>query len=117
MAAASVADRLKHISRSIAAVEDYWVGKTLTDFLATEPLRAATERHLLIISEAVRFIPDQDKAEHPQIPWQDIAGIGNILRHGYDIVDPERIWNVVQYDLAALQTAVDQISQRYAASS
>ncbi len=57
MAAASVSDRLLHIRRSIAAIEGYWAGKTFKDFEANEPLRAATERHLLIISEAVRHIP------------------------------------------------------------
>ncbi len=85
MAAASVRDRLLHIARSIAAIEGYWGGKTFQDFGASEPLRAATERHLLIISEAIRHVPKCDKDNHPQIPWRDIAGIGNILRHGYDI--------------------------------
>ena len=69
MAAASVRDRLLHIARSLAAIEGYWDGKTFLEFEANEPLRAATERHLLIISEAVRHIPQSDKDTHPQIPW------------------------------------------------
>jgi uncharacterized protein with HEPN domain len=109
MAAASVRDRLLHIERSIAAIAGYWHGKTLKDFDACEPLRAATERHLLIISEAVKHIPQSDKDGHPQIPWRDIAGIGNILRHGYDIVDPQRIWSVVTLDLPALDVAIGAI--------
>lgn len=38
----------------MSRLEGYWAGKTFKDFEANEPLRAATERHLLIISEAVR---------------------------------------------------------------
>ncbi|MFY9642863.1 MAG: HepT-like ribonuclease domain-containing protein [Rhodomicrobium sp.] len=113
MAAASVRDRLLHIARSIAAMESYWDGKTFEDFEASEPLRAATERHLLIVSEAVRHIPHSDKDNHPQIPWRDIAGIGNILRHGYEMIDPQRIWSVVKADLKPLKAAVDEIAKRY----
>lgn len=112
MAAASVSDRLLHIRRSIAAIEGYWAGKTFVDFEASEPLRAATERHLLIISEAVRHLPQSEKDNHPQVPWREIAGIGNILRHGYDAVDTQQIWSVVQYDLPALETVVAGISGR-----
>ena len=113
MAAASAGDRLIHIARSIKAIEGYWAGRTFRDFETNEPLRAATERHLLIISEAVRFVPDEDKARHPQIPWSSVAGIGNILRHGYDIVDPRRIWDLVQLDLAALGVAIGEIMTHY----
>ncbi len=115
MAAASVRERLAHIARSITAIEGYWERKTFQEFASSEPLRAATERHLLIISEAVRHIPQSDRDNHPQIPWRDIAGIGNILRHGYDIIDPQRIWSVVRDDLPALKAAVDKISKGYTA--
>jgi uncharacterized protein with HEPN domain len=112
MAAASVSDRLMHIRRSIAAVEGYWAGKTFADFEASEPLRAATERHLLIISEAVRHLPQSEKDNHPQIPWREIAGIGKILRHGYDGEDPQQIWSVVQHDLPALEAVIAGIAGR-----
>ncbi len=115
MVAASIRERLSHIARSIAAIEGYWDGKTFQDFEASEPLRAATERHLLIISEAVRHIPQSDKENHPQIPWRDIAGIGNILRHGYDIIDPQRVWGVVKADLPQLKAAIGAILKRYPA--
>jgi uncharacterized protein with HEPN domain len=115
MARPGVRERLLHVQRSIAAIEGYWRGKSFQDFEASEPLCAATERHLLIISEAVRHIPQIDKDNHPQIPWRNIAGIGNILRHSYDIIDPRRIWSVVTDDLRELKAAIDEISKRYPA--
>lgn len=113
MAGASVKDRLGHISRSIAAIEGYWQGKTLADFKGDEALRSATERHLLIIAEAVKHVPEHDRATHPDIPWREIIGIGNILRHGYDTVDETRIWEVVQNDLSALRLTIEAIAARY----
>ena len=71
------------------------------------------ERHLLIISEAVRHIPQSDRDNHPQIPWRDIAGIGNILRHGYNVIDPKRIWGVVKADLPELNAAISEMLKRY----
>jgi uncharacterized protein with HEPN domain len=35
-----------------------------------------------IISEASRHLTDELKARHPEIPWEKVAGIGNILRLG-----------------------------------
>jgi uncharacterized protein with HEPN domain len=38
---------------------------------------------LEIISEASRHIPDDLKELAPDIPWRQIAAIGNLLRHEY----------------------------------
>jgi uncharacterized protein with HEPN domain len=37
-----------------------------------------------IISEASRRLPDDLKARHPEIPWQEIAGIDGLLWSCYD---------------------------------
>ena len=41
----------------------------------------------------------------------DIAGIGNILRHGYDSLDHAVIWGVVENDLPPLKVAVEAMLQ------
>lgn len=115
MARTTVKDRIEHTLRSIPIIEAYWAGKSYVDFSdpKNEPFRAATERHLLIIAEAIKHLPDDDKAAAPEIPWRDVVGIGNILRHGYDIIDERRIWDVVQNDLAPLTAALRTIRLRY----
>jgi hypothetical protein len=40
------------------------------------------ERGVEIISEASRHLPDDLKARNPEIPWQKVAGIGNVLHCG-----------------------------------
>ena len=68
MAKPTVADRLDHVIRSIEIIQAYWAGRTYEDFSSsdTEILRAATERHMLIIAEAIKHIPDDDKALQPR---------------------------------------------------
>ena len=49
-------------------------------------LRSAVERGIEIISEASRHLGRDLKAQHKDVRWKDIAGIGNILRHDYQRV-------------------------------
>ena len=113
MAAAPIGDRLDHILGSITKIQGYWSGSSFDNFVANEQSRAATERHLLIIAEAAKHIPDGDKAATPHIDWRAVVGLGNILRHGYDVVDDQRVWDVVQLGLPVLKVAVEATRQRY----
>ena len=64
---------------------------------------------LEIISEASRSIPEEMKTLEPDVPWREIAGIGNVLRHDYGVVKPDILWGVRTYRLAALKAAVERI--------
>ena len=64
-------------------------------------------RCLEIISEASRRIPADVKARHPDLPWADIAGAGNIYRHDYEDVQHQLVWGVVTKRFAALLAFVD----------
>jgi uncharacterized protein with HEPN domain len=63
------------------------------------------ERGVEIISEASRHLADDLKARNPEIPWEKVAGIGNVLRHNYESIAAPVIWKLVQADLPALEKA------------
>jgi len=67
---------------------------------------AAVERKLQVISEAAVRLGEQAEALCPGLPWRDIRGIGNWLRHQYDRVDVEMVWNTVTVDLPPLKAAI-----------
>jgi hypothetical protein len=46
-------------------------------------MKRAVQYALLITSEATRHIPDNLKNARPEVPWKDIHGLGNVLRHEY----------------------------------
>lgn len=78
------------------------------DRIKNDPiLRAALERFFEIISEASRHVPAEWRAAHPHIPWKQIAGIGNILRHAYDGIDVDTLLNATTTDLDVLEQALD----------
>ena len=60
----------------------------------------------LVISEAAHRLGSEAEDLCPQQPWPDIRGLGNRLRHGYDSINLERIWNTIQSSLPPLKTAV-----------
>ena len=52
------------------------------------------------------------KALEPTIPWQDIAGIGNVFRHDYQAVSVPIVWNIVTEHLPPLEAAVRRMLDR-----
>ena len=50
------------------------------------------------------------------MPWRNVAEIGNVLRHGYRLVDHAAIWSVVHDHLPALRTAIEQMLREVGAS-
>jgi uncharacterized protein with HEPN domain len=60
---------------------------------AGEPMRRlAIIRALEVISEASRHLPEDLKARHSEIHWRAVGDAGNVYRHGYDTLDPDRVW-------------------------
>lgn len=98
---------LGDIRRNIDLAEGFARNVTVEQFMADILRIYATTRALEIISEASRRLPDDLKARHPDVPWQNIAGAGNVYRHGYDIVVAEVIWQTARTGLAALREAVE----------
>ena len=98
---------LADIVDGIDALEEFTARRSFEDLGRDRMPRDAVERNIERISEASRRLPDDLKAGYPTIPWRDIAGIGNVLRHGYDAVAPSEIWDIVTNDLALLRAAVE----------
>jgi uncharacterized protein with HEPN domain len=95
-------DMIEAIDRARSVAE----GIDFETFAADWIKRLAAERTIEIISEASRHVPDELRTGAPHIPWHQIAGIGNKLRHDYDRVEAETIWAVIQNDLIPLRDAV-----------
>jgi uncharacterized protein with HEPN domain len=67
---------------------------------------AAVERKLLLSSEAAVRLGEDAERLCPGLPWHNIRGLGNWLRHRYDRVDVETVWNTVIDDLPPLRSGV-----------
>jgi len=100
--------RLMDILDAIGSIEGFTREMDVDSYAQDERTQAAVERKLLIVSEAAIRLGDRAEILCPGVPWRDIRGIGNWLRHAYDRIDPETIWNTIQDDLPPLKTAVER---------
>jgi uncharacterized protein with HEPN domain len=103
VAAPALAARLTDIVEAIENIRSETAGVSLDAFEADWRKRWLVERGVEIISEASRRLSDELKARHPEIPWPKVAGIGNVLRHDYELIAPPVMWKLVQDDLPLLE--------------
>ena len=66
-------------------------------------------RHLQIIGEAARAIPPDVRALAPDVPWQKIIGMRNVLVHGYFDIDTDIVWDAATRDLTALKPSIERL--------
>jgi uncharacterized protein with HEPN domain len=66
-------------------------------------------RHLQIIGEAARGVPEDVRILAPEIPWSNIIGMRNILVHGYFDIDTDIVWNAATHDVPAIKPAVEKL--------
>jgi uncharacterized protein with HEPN domain len=101
----SIAIRLDDMLEAASRVRGVLGDLSLEDLDADWQRHWLIQRGLEIISEASRYLPDELKARHPEIPWQKVAGIGNVLRHGYENIVASILWKLVREDLPQLELA------------
>ncbi|MGB7076643.1 MAG: HepT-like ribonuclease domain-containing protein [Xanthobacteraceae bacterium] len=93
------------IREEIAGIQGLTRSADLAAFSASWGMKRAVEHALLIIAEAAKNLPQSMKDARPEVPWQKIHGLGNLLRHEYRHIDPEVLWSIVTGPLSDLDTA------------
>jgi len=100
--------RLTDIIEAIELIRSEMAGVTLEAFEGDRRKRWLVERGIEIISEASRRLSAELKARHTNIPWPKVAGIGNVLRHDYELVAHDVLWHVVRDDLPPLEAVCQE---------
>lgn len=86
-------------------------GRAREDLNRDEMLCLALTRVVEIIGEAATRVSQAVQQRHGQIPWPEIIGLRNRLVHGYDAVDVNILWDIVQQDLSPLIEQLEAIVQ------
>jgi uncharacterized protein with HEPN domain len=103
MAARSLIPRLTDMIEAIERIHAVLGNISLEVFESDWQRQWLVERGVEIVSEASRHFTDELKERHPEIPWQKVAGIGNVLRHDYESIAAPVMWKLAQADLLALE--------------
>lgn len=100
---------LEDIIDAIRRIREYVADLDAEGFANSRLVSDAVARNLEVISEATRHLPEDAKARFPDLPWRQIAALGNKMRHEYFRTDPYILWEIVASDLAPLETAVNRL--------
>ena len=101
-------ERLRDILEAIEHIERY-ATKGRGAFEADELIQNWFVRHLQIIGEAARGIPEEVSKQAPDIPWKDIIGMRHILVHDYFGINTGVVWGVIERDLPVLKRQIQTL--------
>lgn len=90
-------------------VIEYAQGVSETGFLASGRDQDAILRQLTILDEAAKRVSLQFRSEHPEIPWQDVAGFRDVVVHDYFHVNLDEVWRIVREDVPKLAELLEPL--------
>ena len=100
---------IEDILTSINAIKEYTQDIDRSGLEKSRLKQSAIIREIEIIGEAVKNIPEQVKVKHEEIEWRKIAGMRDVIIHGYFMVDLDAVWNVIEKDLPILKKQIEKI--------
>ena len=97
------------ILNACESIERYVENKTFDDFDKDEMLQDAVIRKIEILGEASNRASEEIKNRLPDLPWDKMKGMRNILIHMYDELDLNIIWDTVTKDIPQLKTRLTKL--------
>jgi uncharacterized protein with HEPN domain len=63
----------------------------------------------VVIGEAVKHLTSETREAAPEVPWSDVAGLRDLIAHEYFRIEIERVMQIVERDLPALEQAIERL--------
>jgi len=98
---------LEDIRDAIAAIRSYVRERSFEEVVDDPMCLDAVVLRFITIGEAVKHLPPELTASHPEIEWRKIAGLRDISVHSYYSVKPTILWDIVRTKLGTLEEAVE----------
>ena len=101
--------RVRDILDSIAAIEDHVRGMTYDQFAGDRKTIDAVLRNLAVIGEAATHLPPSVQERHPNVPWDEMRRMRNVVVHVYFGVELPVVWRTLQEDLPPLKAQLNEV--------
>ena len=97
------------IIRAARLAVDFKQGLDKAAFLEDIKTQSAVLHQLMVMGEAVKRLSMAYRNEHPHIPWKVMAGMRDVLIHGYDIVELNEVWKTVKVDVPQVLPLLEEL--------
>jgi uncharacterized protein with HEPN domain len=87
-------------------------GRNRDDLDDDRVFHLAMTRPLEILGEAASRVSEPTREVNPNVAWTGIVGLRNRLIHGYDQVDCNVLWSIIQDDLPPLVAQLEAVFGR-----
>lgn len=105
--------RLIHIQSAINQLLTYKDQYTSEDLQSNPVIFYGFTKLVEIIGEAVYMLTKEYRNAHPEINWRQIEGMRHVLVHGYYTIDPDSLWDTIEYDIPQLQPMIEKLIEEY----
>lgn len=99
-------DYLEDIFEAIESIDEFIRGMTYEEFSVDKKTKYAVVRSLEVIGEASKNIPDSVRAQYPDVPWKDMAGMRDKVIHYYFGVDYMVVWKTITDDVQFIKPII-----------
>ena len=101
-------ERLVHILTAIDALLDGSKRYSMEDAEKDTIIFFGFVKQLEIIGEATYKLTKEFRDAHPETPWNKMEGMRHVLVHGYFMISPTKVWNVINNDLPLLRPLIER---------
>jgi uncharacterized protein with HEPN domain len=101
--------RLRDILDAIAAIQEYTAGMDFESFCQDRKTVDAVVRNFTVIGEAAAHIDPDEADAHPEIPWQVMRDMRNVVVHRYFGIDRRIVWDTLRDDLPPLVALLEAL--------
>lgn len=105
-------DYLKDILDAMDETAEFTEGMSFEVFAQDRKTINAVVRSLQVLGEAAKRIPDNLRAQTPDVPWKYMTGMRDKLLHEYFGVDLSIVWGVMKDELPPLRPAIERLLKR-----
>jgi len=86
---------IQDILEAIEAAEDFVEGVQFEELEGDLEKQFALQRAFEVIGEATKNLDSSIREGYPEVPWDDMAGMRDVLIHQYFAVELEVVWDTI----------------------
>lgn len=102
-------ERLRDILDAVQAIESHVGGSLHEPELAPEVALHAVLFNLMVIGEAAKHVDAELRRRAPEVRWEDMAGLRDIISHQYFRIRTQMIQDTVRRELPELKASLERL--------